>query len=343
MKHWTLTMAAGISAAAVLATPILAQRSGDRPSRACIQEIVKLCGRDRSQIPSCLQQKSDQLSSKCASEVGQRMQQRGANRNAGPQQPTIKVSRTIFYGEHQRQQIDVYATDGGIDDKPLIVFVHGGGWSFGSHKTSIQSKPKHYTDAGYYFASTGYRVLPDAPVEEQAADVGAAVQALRAQAGSIGFDPDRIILMGHSAGAHLAALVSTDPQYAGDAFASITGVVLLDGAGYDVVANMQSASSRGLQLYKTAFGDDPVRQEALSPLTHVGGPDAPNWLALYVDTRTPAKEQAEALVTALESNGSNAAAIAISNTDHGRLNREIGTEAGTQATQAIDAFLAALN
>lgn len=344
VKQWTLTMAAGLSAAALVTTPILAQRGGDRPSRACIQEIVKLCGRDRSKIRSCLQEKASQLSDKCSAELQQRMQSRQSQRgNAGGQaaQAEAKVDRTIFYGEHQRQQIDLYQPKTVIDDKPLIVFIHGGGWSFGSHK-AVQAKPKHFTDRGYFFASTGYRVIPDAPVEDQARDVGRALQTLLSQAQAIGFDPDSIVVMGHSAGAHLAALVSTDPQYASDAFGSIKGAILLDGAGYDIAANMSDAGPQALQLYKNVFGDDATRHKALSPAAHVGGPNAPNWLALYVDTRAPAKKQAELLVAGLTQNGANASAIAIANTDHGRLNRELGTEAGAQATHPVDTFLASL-
>lgn len=345
MKHYALTMAAGVTAIALVTTPILAQRGGDRPSRACMQEIMKLCGRDRSQIRTCLQQKFGQLSDKCSAELQQRMQGRQAQNGNPAAQAALakaKVDRTIFYGAHQRQQIDVYRPDGAAEGRTLIVFIHGGAWSFGDHKT-VQSKPKHFTDAGHFFASIGYRVLPDAPVEDQARDIGTALQTLRSQAKAIGFNPDNIVLMGHSAGAHLAALVSTDPQYAGDAFAGINGVILLDGAGYDVPTNMANAAPQGLQLYKTAFGTDAERQKSLSPVSHVGGADAPNWLALYVDSRAPAKQQAEMLVEGLTRNGANAAAMPIANTDHGRLNRELGTEAGAQATAAVDAFLAGLS
>jgi acetyl esterase/lipase len=219
------------------------------------------------------------------------------------------------------------------------VFVHGGGWQMGNHKATVQAKPQHFRAQGYVFASAGYRVLPDAPVEQQAADVGAALQALRAQAESGGFDPDKIVLMGHSAGAHLAALVASDPAYAGEAFGAIRGVVLLDGAGYDVVTATATPTMELPTLYKDVFGTDPARQKALSPITHVGGKDAPHWLALYVAERAGSKAQSEALVGALAEAGLDASAVAISGTDHGRMNRELGTPAGAAQTEAVDAFL----
>ncbi|MEO0642264.1 MAG: alpha/beta hydrolase [Pseudomonadota bacterium] len=341
MNRQMSVLAAGL-AALVIATPILAQRGGgDRPSRACVQEIMKLCGTNRSQIPLCLQSKGSSLSSKCQNELRSRMEQRQGtpSAEAAAFQQRAKPTRTILYGNEPRQQIDVYEPEGAVDDLPLVLFVHGGGWRMGDHKR-VQAKPAYFGGKDIYFASTGYRVLPEAPVEEQAKDVGLAVQALVGQASSIGFDAERIVIMGHSAGAHLAALVATDPQYAGTAFDAIKGVVLLDGAGYDIPKHMAEAQQQNRLVYEEAFGIDPARQEALSPVTYIGGPDAPNWLALYVDTRPPAKAQAELMVGALNEAGQSAKAVAISGTDHGGMNRELGTETGAAQTQAVDAFLA---
>ncbi len=340
-----------LSAAAVLATPILAQRrGGERLPPACREEIMKLCGSDRAQARTCLREKYAELSEGCAAQLRERMQQqraggegagrRGAGAGAGMgQYGSGKVSSTVVYGEHLRQQVDVYTPDDAVGDAPLVVFIHGGGWQIGNHKATVQAKPQHFKEQGYVFASAGYRLLPDAPVESQAADIGAALRALRGQAESGGFDPDKIVLMGHSAGAHLAALVASDPQYAGDAFAAILGVVLLDGAGYDVVEAAARPSMELPTLYKDVFGTDPARQKALSPITHVGGKDAAHWLALYVAERPGSKAQSEALVAALAKAGRDAQAVAITGTDHGRMNRELGTETGKAQTEAVDAFL----
>lgn len=336
-----------LSAAAVLATPILAQRrGGERLPPECREEIMKLCGTDRTKIRTCLREKYAELSEGCAATLRERMQERrGAGEGAGAglgaragQYGSGKVSSTVVYGEHLRQQVDVYTPDDAVGDAPLVVFIHGGGWQIGN-RSMVQAKPQHFKDQGYVFASAGYRLLPDAPVEQQAADIGAALRALRGQAESGGFDPDKIVLMGHSAGAHLAALVATDPQYAGDAFGAIRGVVLLDGAGYDVVEAAARPSMELPTLYKDVFGSDPARQKALSPITHVGGKDAAHWIALYVAERPGSKAQSEALAGALAKAGKDASAVAITGTDHGRMNRELGTEAGKAQTEAVDAFL----
>ncbi len=285
--------------------------------------------------PIFAQSRAGELSEICSAEF----QQRREAASGQPFQAAARVSRTVIYGEHQRQQVNVYESDDVVDELPLVLFIHGGAWSAGSHQ-GVGGKPAHFNATGYYFASTGYRLLPYAPVEQQAADIGAAIQALRGQASAIGFDPDQIVLIGHSAGAHLAALVATDPSYAGDAFDAIQGVILLDSAGYDVAARLAMAEPSGWQTYNSVFGRDPERQAALSPITHIGGPDAPNWLALYMEEREASRVQALAFTAALSETGVQAIAQPITNTNHGRLNRELGTEAGAQQTQAIDAFLA---
>jgi acetyl esterase/lipase len=343
------------AAVAALASPILAQqRAGQRLPAECREEIMKLCGTDRTQIRTCLREKYTELSEACSAQLRERMQERSQREGAGRRGPGAgmpagagpragqygsgKVSSTVIYGDHLRQQVDIYTPDDAVGEAPLVLFIHGGGWQMGN-RSLVQAKPQHFKDMGFVFASAGYRLLPDAPVEQQAADIGAALRAVRAQAETGGFDPDKIVLMGHSAGAHLAALVATDPQYAGDAFGAIKGVVLLDGAGYDVVAAAARPSMEFPTLYKDVFGSDPARQKALSPITHAGGKDAAHWLALYVAQRPESKAQSEALVNALAKAGQDAAAVPITGTDHGRMNRELGTDAGKAQTEAVDAFL----
>ena len=342
MKAVTKALLAA-AATAALAAPILAQqRGGERLPPECREEIMQLCGSDRAQLRTCLREKYAELSETCSAQLRERMAaRRGGGQGAGGgmgQYASAKISSTVVYGQDARQQVDLYTPDDAVGDAPLVVFVHGGGWQIGN-RSLVQAKPQHFKEAGYVFASAGYRLLPDAPVEQQAADLGAALKALRAQAETGGFDPDTIVLMGHSAGAHLAALVASDPQYAGDAFGAIRGVVLLDGAGYDVMTAAATPTMELPTLYKDVFGTDPARQKALSPITHVGGKDAPHWLALYVAERPGSKMQSEALMGALAKAGKDASAVAITGTDHGRMNRELGTDAGKAQTEAVDAFL----
>ena len=172
-------------------------------------------------------------------------------------------------------------------------------------------------------------------------DVAAALADLRARAGKLGFDPDSIILMGHSAGAHLAALVSTDPRYFETAdvpMAAIRGTILLDGAGYDVPRQMESAGPMLGKMYRDAFTTDKEMQLRLSPMAHVAQPNVANWLILFDKGRADSGSQSNTLATALKRAGSAVSAIPVSDTSHMKLNRDMGVD-GDPATRLADTFI----
>jgi acetyl esterase/lipase len=214
------------------------------------------------------------------------------------------------------------ATPAGAARPPLAVYVHGGAWRAGS-PMRVRAKPQWFREAGWVFASVGYRLLPDAPVEEQARDVAAGLHALRADAERLGFDPDRILLMGHSAGAHLAALVASDQRWLGADAAAVRGVILLDGAGYDVANEYTLRGALARKLYGDAFGDDPVRQRELSPISHVDARDPPDWLIVFAESRRDARKQARDFGDALQRVGLRVERVPDPG-DHLEINREFG-------------------
>lgn len=242
------------------------------------------------------------------------------------------------YGADPRQRLDIYPAEG--RDAPLIVFVHGGGWAAGDKRSAAGAKPEHFAARGFAFASVNYRLVPDVSVADQARDVARAIAWLEREAPRIGADPRQIVLMGHSAGAHLAALLATDPTYlreAGVRFDSVRGAVLLDGAGYDITERMRDAGPFERRLYERAFGTDPADWRRLSPSTHVAAPNAAGWLLLHVQDRVDSQRQADALAVMLREVG-NSAIVNGFDTTHGALNRDLGTE-GDRATGVVDAFL----
>lgn len=138
--------------------------------------------------------------------------------------------QTLAYGTDEEQQLDFWP--GATADAPLVLFVHGGGWKRGDKGMMRGSdKLEHWQAAGYAVASINYRLVPDHTVEQQGADVASAVAFLRDRAGTLGFDRSRIALIGHSAGAHLVALVGTDPQYFRAAGLAMNDVVGVTGPG----------------------------------------------------------------------------------------------------------------
>ena len=265
----------------------------------------------------------------------------GRTERAAPDTPP--PGATIPYGSDPLQRLDVWPAQG-RQPAPLVMFVHGGGWKRGS-KDSATSRwaPTYFPRQGYVYAAIDYRLVPTATVEQQGEDVALALKALLGRAREFGIDRERVVLMGHSAGAHLVALVGTDERYlraAGLGFADVGGVIAIDGAAYDVPAQIRAAGRMGLQTYTQAFGSDPARQQALSPAYNAGAPNAPAFLLLYVQ-RPDGVRQAEALGRALEAAGTAVEFGSFPGTGlrgHAQINRELGNP-DYVATPVVNAWL----
>ncbi len=190
------------------------------------------------------------------------------------------------YGSAPRQRLD-FLPAAASHRAPLFIFIHGGAWAFGD-KGIAGHMAVHARAQGYAFASLNYRLVPDADPGQQAQDVAAAIAWLVREADALEIDPGRIILGGHSAGAHLAALVGTDPRYLGAhrlPVSILDGIVLLDGAGYDVAAQMARGGPFLRRLYARAFGDDPAFHARVSPTLHAAAPNAGRFLILHIASR----------------------------------------------------------
>jgi len=251
--------------------------------------------------------------------------------------------QTLAYGSDRLQTLDYWP--GATPDAPLVVFVHGGGWKRGDKNMMRGSdKLEHWQAAGYAVASLDYRLVPANTVEEQGADVAGAIAYLKANAARLGFDGNRVAMVGHSAGAHLVALVGTDPQYlraAGLGLDAVRGIVPLDGAAYNVPDQMDENARLMGNTYEQAFGTDPVRQRSLSPTVHAAGPNAPEFLILHVQ-REDGQRQARELAAALVQAGTPATVQGFAGRGlrgHMQINRNLG-QPDYPATPVVDAFLA---
>ena len=258
------------------------------------------------------------------------------------QSETRAPVQRLSYGNNELQAA-LYWT-GASAGAPLIVFVHGGGWSRGDmSETAGSNKLRRWQAQGYAVASLNYRLVPHASVEQQANDIAAALAYLRQEAERLGFDPDRIVLAGHSAGAHLVSLVGTDPQYmerAGLTLQDIRGVLALDGAAYDVPRQVEDTGRLMRRTYREAFGTQRRRQEDLSPFHHAGAPNAPDFLILHVDRRE-SLEQSVSFGEALANAGTRVDVQSVAGRGmrgHRQINRRLG-EPDYPATPLVDAWL----
>ena len=256
---------------------------------------------------------------------------------AAQRTPYPEGTTDIAYGAGPLQRLDF--TPGPGPRAPLFIFIHGGGWTFGD-KRMAGHMAAHFHGQGYAFASLNYRLVPDADPGQQAEDVAAAIAQLVRDAGRLGIDPQRIILSGHSAGAHLAALVGTDPRYLAAhrlPISTLAGIVLLDGAGYDVPAQMARGGPLLRRMYARAFGDDPAFQARVSPTLQAAAPNAGRFLILHITSRPDdSGAQSLRLAEALRAAGTPAEVVAVDNT-HAEIFRLFG-QPGHVATERTDAF-----
>ena len=123
---------------------------------------------------------------------------------------TIERDETYCTVEGHALKMDVYYPASG-GPWPGLVFIHGGGWTEGD-KALLPAIP---TEAGYLVVSINYRLYPDHRFPAMIEDVKCAIRSLRAHAPAYNLDPDRVALIGHSAGGHLAALAGLADESAG--------------------------------------------------------------------------------------------------------------------------------
>jgi acetyl esterase/lipase len=157
------------------------------------------------------------------------------------------VKRNIPYAEKAdgRQVLDVYSPKN-AKDLPVVFWIHGGGWQTGD-KTDVQIKPQAFMGKGFVFVSTNYRLLPSVDMATIVRDVAKSIRWVHGHIAEYGGDPGRLVIMGHSAGAQLAALICTDDRYLkaeGLSLAITKACAPVDGDTYDVPAIIETAETR---------------------------------------------------------------------------------------------------
>ncbi len=119
----------------------------------------------------------------------------------------------LAYGPDPQNRLDVYVpSEPAAVPRPMVVFWHGGRWRYGD-KSDYRFVGAALAESGYVVVVANYRHYPQVKMPGFMDDAARAAQWAAAHAGEYGGDPQRSFLMGHSAGAHLAALVTLDPRY----------------------------------------------------------------------------------------------------------------------------------
>ncbi|WP_013630085.1 alpha/beta hydrolase fold domain-containing protein [Rubinisphaera brasiliensis] len=258
-------------------------------------------------------------------------------------QPQITSKFDVAYGDHALQRLDLYQPQD-ADGAPIMVYVHGGGWKRGDKRT-VGQKVDFFCGRGWVFVSANYRLLPEGQHPANVNDVAKAIGWVHDHAKDYGGDPAKLFVMGHSAGAHLAALVSTAPsplKNVGKPLTTIRGVIPLDTNAYDVAKLMQSRSSA---FYSPVFGEEEASWKDASPIHHVRADQGiPPFLICYsrglraqANPERPA--QANAFARQLQDSGISAEVIDASDRNHGEINARFGKADDEKVTGAAIRFL----
>lgn len=249
--------------------------------------------------------------------------------------PAMRSISDIAYGSDAAQKFDVYLPPQPVSNAPVIFMVHGGGWRHGdkTYSNVVANKSAAFTKRGWIFISTNYRMIPDANPLEQAQDVARAIAYAQQHAAQWGGDPQRFVLMGHSAGAHLVALISAKPDLVttqgGNRWLA---TVALDSAGYDIEKVM---NERHFKLYDDAFGTDQALWRAASPAAQLSA-TMPPFLAVCSTKRESACEQANILKNKAQAFGGVFDILPV-DMKHSEINHELGAD--NDYTRSVMDFL----
>ena len=179
-------------------------------------------------------------------------------------------SNNVSYGPLPRQKLDVYRPRGVAPAAPIVIFFYGGDWQTGC-KGGYRFVAQALTSSGLIAVLPDYRLYPDVTFPAFVKDGALAVQWVHDHASQIGGDPARVYLMGHSAGAHIAALLTLDGRYLRDVGldrSAIRATVGLSGP-YDFVPPPDDRPVFGMSRASTQ--PDP----AIEPIQFVDGHEPP--------------------------------------------------------------------
>lgn len=243
-----------------------------------------------------------------------------------PALPGIRQVRDIPYvvGGHERQKLDLYLPTASGSACPLVIWVHGGGWSGGSRKDCPAIR---LAERGYAVASIDYRLSQDAIYPAQIEDCKAAVRFLRAHAMEYGIQPKHIGAWGGSAGGHLVSLLGAT----GDIRDFDTGANLDQSSQVQCVVDwfgptdflhygdppskaVYDPNSAGARLLG---GKDPEKARRASPLYFVNKDAAPFLIMQGDKDNLVPLQQSQVLEAALKQNGVECNLMIFSGAGHG--------------------------
>lgn len=340
--RWRVALCAALLSLVVVALAEQPRRRRGRPSmngRTDATRLAEATRKTRATPPAASARPTNRTTTATAAKEN-RMSSRTAR---------MKTERNIRYnpkatGDPDRTSLDVYAPVDAVG-APILVFIHGGGWQRGD-KSRQGGRAGFFVERGWVYIATNYRLVPDVSYPTYVQDVADAVAWVHDHAAEFGGDPDAIFLMGHSAGAHLAALVGADErrlEAAGKDLSVLKGVIPIDTNCYDIPRLMNELGAEGaVSIYTAAFGEDVEVWRDASPAARVEpDKDIPPYLILHADGRLLKRRQTRDFAAKLEAAGVHAEVYHARGKNHSTIARDLGRD-GDPATGVVMEFLESL-
>jgi len=250
---------------------------------------------------------------------------------------TPRVLYDVAYGPDPKHRMDVYLPEH-PERAPVLLVVHGGAWKFGDKggRGLVDNKFAYWGSKGYIVVAINFRLCSANDTLAQANDVAKALAFAQSQASGWGGDETRFVLMGHSSGAHLAALVASAPAMAqGQGAKPWLATIALDSAGYDLVKIMEG---RHLRFYDRALGRNPADWHRASPFHRLETAPQP-MLLVCSSKRRVSCPQARTFADKITAVGGRVEVLPVGKS-HSKVSRDLGLPG--PYTEAVQSFLTSL-
>jgi acetyl esterase/lipase len=243
--------------------------------------------------------------------------------------------------------LDIYHYGQTSPQKPVVIYVHGGGFAIGDKANNMTKKQNLFSSLDYILVSINYRLSPEVystdpnrimyPTHHN--DVADAVKWVYDNIGNYGGNNQKIALLGHSAGAQLVALTGTSNQFLPTRdidLSLIKGVACIDTEGYDVVAR----GNEGNQVYLNAFGQANTFWFEASPINNLFS--GTNYAKFFIAKRGSNTRigYSNAFISKLQSVGVFVREVTANQYDHEGINDAIGARGEVIITEPLKSFFA---
>ncbi|MDF1561602.1 MAG: alpha/beta hydrolase [Deltaproteobacteria bacterium] len=231
------------------------------------------------------------------------------------------VERDVPYDDRFGQQtvMNLYLPGEGGAGRPGVMLIHGGGWRNGG-RFHMRDLARRLARTGYVAANIEYRLAPEHPYPAAAQDSLCALAFFRAEAGRLGLDPDRVAVLGYSAGGHLAALIGVAPDLPGiqpDCAAGGTPApaAVIGGAGvYDFDTDLTRDTFIVPNFMGGSIEELPEAWAEASPINHVEAGEPP--FLMVAGTTDPLLGQQRSMLSALRAAGNDARLLVVPGSGH---------------------------